>query len=387
LILSTPEAPLILGIMSGTSCDGIDAAIVRFNGKPELLEFLSTPMPRELREPALRLAAPGIDEIDSMGDLHRRLGHAFAKAALSVIDKAGLQPRDIAAIGCHGQTIRHRPKAEQPFTLQIGCAATIAEHTGITTVTDFRSRDMAAEGEGAPLVPFVHRELFTGSNNTVIVNIGGIANVTWLGADGTIMGFDTGPGNILMDALMLALSDGRDSHDHNGELAAAGKPCQLLLDTLMSHNFLRRQPPKSTGREDFGQHIVDNILGWPDLTDADRMATANAFTALSIARSSAFFPSAAERWLVCGGGARNRQLMKQLAELLSPLPVESTENAGIPPQAVEAVCFAVLARRTLMGLPNTLPAVTGARHAVCGGHITPGANWPELIQLIPKWTR
>ena len=385
--MSYPEVPLILGIMSGTSCDGIDAAIIRFGQKPELLDFLSAPMPRELREPALRLAAPGIDEIDSMGDLHRRLGHAFAEVALAIIDKAKLKPSDIAAIGCHGQTIRHRPKAEQPFTLQIGCAATIAEKTGITTVTDFRSRDMAAGGEGAPLVPFVHRELFANDDNTVIVNIGGIANITWLGADGTIMGFDTGPGNMLMDALMLALTDGRNSYDHNGELAAAGKPCQLLLDTLMSHSFLRRRPPKSTGREDFGQHIVDNILGWPELTDADRMATANAFTALSIARSSHFFPGAADRWLVCGGGARNQQLMKQLAELLSPLPLASTESAGVPPQAVEAVCFAVLARRTLMGLPNTLPNVTGARHAVCGGHITPGVNWPELMQLIPQWTR
>ena len=381
------KAPLILGIMSGTSCDGIDAAIVSFDGKPELLHFFSTPMPRELREPALRLAAPGIDEIDSMGDLHRRLGHAFAKAALAAIDEAGLKQSDIDAIGCHGQTIRHRPKADQPFTLQIGCAATIAEKTGITTVTDFRSRDMAADGEGAPLVPFVHREIFASDKNTVILNIGGIANVTWLGTDGTIIGFDTGPGNMLMDSLMLEISDGRDSYDRNGELAATGKPCKILLNTLMRHSYLRRQPPKSTGREDFGQNLIDQILGWPDLTDADRMATTNAFTAQTIADSSRFFPAAADRWLICGGGARNGELMRRLIELLSPLPVESTESERFPPQAVEAVSFAVLARRTLMGLPNTLPAVTGARHAVCGGQITPGVNWPELMQRIPHWTR
>lgn len=383
----TTKSPLILGIMSGTSCDGIDVAIVRFADKPELLHFTSTPMPRELREPALRLAVPGIDEIDSMGELHSSLGHAFAKAALTTIDEAGLNRNDITAIGCHGQTIRHRPKSENPFTLQIGCASTIAERTGITTVSDFRSRDLAAGGEGAPLVPFVHRELFASADNMVILNVGGIANVTWLGADGMVMGFDTGPGNMLMDMLMLALSDGRHSFDRNGDLAAAGRPCQQLLDTLMSHAFLRRRPPKSTGREDFGQQIVDNILGWPGLTDAERMATANAFTALSIVKSSEFFPAAPCRWLVCGGGARNARLMQQLSEQLSPAPVTSTEVEGIPSQAVEAVSFAVLARRTLMGLPNTLPDVTGARHAVCGGQITPGANWPELMQLIPKWTR
>ena len=378
---------LILGIMSGTSCDGIDVAVVRFDNKPELVHFTSTPMPRELREPALRLAVPGIDEIDSMGELHSSMGHAFAKAVITTIDEAGLNQADIDAIGCHGQTIRHRPKAAPPFTLQIGCASTIAEHTGITTVSDFRSRDLAAGGEGAPLVPFVHKELFSSGKNTVILNIGGIANVTWLGADGMVMGFDTGPGNMLMDALMLALSDGRHSYDRGGELAAAGTPCQRLLGTLMSHAYLRRQPPKSTGREDFGQDIVDNILGWPGLADADRMATANAFTALSIVKSIEFFPSAADRWLVCGGGTQNSQLMKQLSEQLSPAPVLSTEAEGIPPQAVEAVSFAVLARQTLMGLPNTLPAVTGARHAVCGGQITPGANWAELMQTIPKWIR
>lgn len=382
------KLPLITGIMSGTSCDGIDVAIVRFGNKPELLHFTARPMPKELHEPTLRLTAPGLDEIDAMGELDKRLGRAFADAALAAMDEAGLQPGDMAAIGCHGQTIRHRPKAQLPFTLQIGCAATIAEHTGITTVSDFRSRDIAAGGEGAPLVPFAHRQLFaSGTMNTVILNIGGIANVTWLGSDGSTGGFDSGPGNMVMDGLMLALSDGRHGFDHDGELAAAGRPCRPLLDALMAHPFLRRLPPKSTGREDFGQEMVDRILGWPGLTDAERMATASAFTVQSIVRSAGFFPAQARRWLVCGGGANNRHLMRQLAAALAPLPLATTQEEGIAPQAVEATCFALLARQTLMGLPNTLTSVTGARHAVCGGHITPGDNWPELLHSIPRWIR
>lgn len=381
------RAPIILGMMSGTSCDGIDAAIVRFGNRPELLHFTSLAMPRELREPALRLAAPGVDEIDCMGELDNRLGRAFAEAALAAIDEAGLKTTDITAIGNHGQTIRHRPRARPPFTLQIGCASTIAEHTGITTISNFRCRDMAAGGEGAPLVPFAHRELFVGPDNTAIVNIGGIANVTWLGADGSVIGFDTGPGNMLMDGIMLGLSDGRYSYDNGGELAAAGTPCTPLLDLLLSHPFLERQPPKSTGREEFGQRLVDQILGWPEISDADRLATANAFTVISIANSSRFFPAPAKRWLVCGGGAFNRHLMQQLTKRLAPIPASSTETEGIPPQAVESISFAILARQALMGRDNTLPSVTGARHAVCGGQITPGANWQELMQLIPQWTR
>jgi len=383
---------LLVGIMSGTSVDGIDVAIVRFVGQagdtPELIWFSEYPMPEKLREPILRLAEPGINEIDTMGELDRQLGHAYADATLAAIHSAGLNAADITAIGCHGQTIRHRPLARHPFTLQIGSAAVIAEKTGITTVSDFRSRDMAADGQGAPLVPFAHRQLFASENhNTAIVNIGGIANVTWLGADGDVIGFDTGPGNMVMDGLMLALSDGRHGYDQQGELAATGEICQPLLDALMSHPFLHRPPPKSTGREEFGEKVVDQILSWPGLCDADRMATASALTARSIVHAMDHFPAKAAQWYICGGGVRNAHMMLQLKEQFSPARVDSTEAAGIPPQAVEAVSFAILARQTLMGEINTLPEVTGAGHAVCGGQITPGANWKKLLQSIGSWIR
>jgi len=335
--------PLFIGIMSGTSVDGMDVAIVRMAEKPQLVHFCEHPMPEKLRESILRLSEPGIDEIDTMGELDRTLGLAFADAALKTIEHAGLTPYDIAAIGCHGQTIRHRPAARHPFTLQIGNAATIAERTGITTVSDFRSRDMAAGGEGAPLAPFAHRQLFgSGRQNIAVLNCG---------------------------------------YDADGELAARGAVCHELLDQLMQHPFLKRHPPKSTGREEFGQKIIDQILVWPALNDADRMTTACEFTIRSIVGSIGFLPDTPDKWLICGGGARNPHLMQKLAEQLAPAQVATTEAAGIPPQAVEAVSFAILAHRTILGQNNTLSAVTGARRDVCGGSITPGNNWPELLRL------
>ena len=382
------DSPLFLGVMTGTSCDGIDIAIVRFSEKPELLHFMEHPMPGKLHEPILRLSSPGMNEVDVMGELDAALGTAIAGAVLKSVRSAGLRAQDITAIGNHGQTIRHRPQARHPFTLQIGSAAVIAEKTGITTISNFRSRDMAAGGQGAPLVPFAHRELFASENrNIAVVNIGGIANVSWLGANGEVSGFDTGPGNMVMDGLMLALSDGRNGFDQQGELAATGNICTPLLETLMGHPFLHRLPPKSTGREEFGEQVVDQILSWPNLCDADRMATASAFTVQSIISGMEYFPEKATQWYLCGGGVRNTHLLHQLKKKLSPAQVDSTDAAGIPSQAVEAVCFAILARQTLMGEPNTLPEVTGASHAVCGGQIIPGNNWKELLQNIPAWTR
>ncbi|MDX8406794.1 MAG: anhydro-N-acetylmuramic acid kinase [Mariprofundaceae bacterium] len=382
------EAPLFLGRMSGTSCDGIDPAIVRMGERPELIRFGEFPMPDKLREPILRLAAPGMDEIDAMGELHRALGLAFADAALQAIAAAGLKPTDIAAIGSHGQTIRHRPAVKYPFTVQIGCASTIAEKTGITTIADFRSRDMAAGGQGAPLVPFAHRLLFgDAKHNIAVLNIGGIANLTWLGADGQTTGFDTGPGNMLMDGLILALSDGRLAYDANGELAAGGQVNDALLTRLMQHPFMNKRPPKSTGREEFGEDICDIILSCPDISDADRLATVAAFTVQSIHAAVRFLPAPPDRWLVCGGGAANSHLLSSLAKALAPADVTTTAAAGLPAEAVEAVCFAILARQTLMGEANTIAAVTGAAHPVCGGHIAPGNNWPSLLAAIPTWIR
>jgi anhydro-N-acetylmuramic acid kinase len=389
--MQTPARMRILGLMSGTSCDGIDAAIVEVGaGRPRLAHFRSTPMPGELREPALRLAAPGLAEIDAMGGLDAALGAAFAEAALAAIGAAGLTPADIMAIGSHGQTIRHRPRGVdggRPFSLQIGCASTIAERTGITTVADFRRRDLAAGGEGAPLVPFAHRLLFGERQADIaVVNIGGIANISYLGRDGSLTGFDTGPGNMVMDALMLALSDGRTAYDADGALAAAGRVDPALLADLMAHPFLSRTPPKSSGREDFGADFAARLLA-ADIDDAARLATACELTARSIAAAAAWLPHPPARWYIGGGGAANAHLMARLSALLAPAPVATTAAAGVPPEAVEAVSFAILARQALLGRPNTAAAVTGAAHDTVGGHIAPGANWPELLATLAAWTR
>ncbi len=390
---------LIAGVMSGTSVDGIDVAVgeIGKNGDFKLKHYQQHLMPEELREPILRLAEPGVNEIDPMGELDRALGKAISEAVLKTLKKKGIRPDEIIAIGSHGQTIRHRPQEKHPFSLQIGCPSTITECTGITTVADFRRRDIAAGGEGAPLTPFIHQILFgEQDNNVAVLNIGGIANVTLIPANGQVLGFDTGPGNMIMDNLILTLSDGRYAYDRNGELAASGNICKQLLEELLDHPYFKRKPPKSTGREDFGRVIVDIILGWQGISDADRMATATELTARTIAESHNFLTAKPESWYACGGGASNTYLMNRLESLLTPAKVFGTDRKGIPTDAVEAVCFAILAWHTLLGKSNTLPEVTGARHAVTTGHIVPGDNWPELLQTLariipespetPSWT-
>jgi len=377
--------PIFIGVMSGTSADAIDVAIIRINGDegPELKHFREHPMPGELRNVILRLAEPEQDGLDTFGQADCALGEAIADAVLATLKEAGISPAEVTAIGSHGQTVRHRPQGKPPFTLQIGCPSTIAERTGITTVADFRRRDMAAGGEGAPLAPFAHRLLFGDSRVTVaVLNIGGIANVSFLPPDGKVTGFDTGPGNMIMDSLMLHFSDGRHAFDRDGQMAASGTVCQPLLTALLEHPFFSRQPPKSTGREDFGRKITEKLLTWPDIGNADRMATALELTARSIVDSLNFLPEIPGAWHVCGGGACNSHLMQRLNALLAPATVQSTEALGMPPAGVEAVCFALLAWHTLQGVANTLPEVTGAHHAVCGGHIVPGDNWPALFRFL-----
>lgn len=382
------EEKYLIGIMSGTSADGINIAIVR-ESNSQLIDFYELPIPPELREPILRLAQPGLNEIDAMGGLGCALGEAFANAALHAMHEAGTPPENIIAIGCHGQTIRHRPKGVdggKPFTLQIGCAATIAERTGITTVSDFRSRDIAAGGEGAPLVPFAHHALLGMPEHPLaVLNIGGIANITYLHHT-TVTGFDTGPGNMVMDALMLAMTDGRHAYDADGDLAASGSIEPSLLNELLEHPYFKQAPPKSTGREIFGQQVVDKILARSDISDADRMATAAELTARSVADSVLFLPQPPENWYLCGGGAYNLHLTSRLEALLAPANVKSSSDLNILPEAMEALCFALLAKNTLLGITNTVPAVTGACHAVIGGQITPGNNWQETLKWIRSHT-
>ncbi|RMH59832.1 MAG: anhydro-N-acetylmuramic acid kinase [Zetaproteobacteria bacterium] len=379
---------LFVGIMSGTSCDGIDVAIVDPSAPHPLVYFEEHAMPDELRRQLLELAERGSCTLEMLGTLDRALGIAYASAVQATLARAEIAHERIAAIGCHGQTIRHDPCASPPFTLQIGCPATLAEQTGITVVDDFRRRDMAAGGQGAPLAPFAHRQLFAHPKRiTVVLNIGGIANLTWLEPEGATMGFDCGPGNMIMDGLMQHFSKGARRFDLDGRLAAQGRVCEPLLNDLLTHPFIRQRPPKSTGREDFGKAMVHRLLNWPHLSDADRMATACAFTVRCIALQRRWLPADADRWLICGGGARNRHLMRSLQQALAPAIVHSTNHVGVPPQAVEAVCFAILAQHCLLGRVNTLASVTGAQHDSCGGRITPGANWPRLLRMgSGAWT-
>ncbi len=377
------QSKLYIGLMSGTSLDGIDAAVVKIAGDDvELVCFDTFELQDKFKEPLLHLNQPGFHEIDAMGVLDRELGFAFAAAAHHVLQKAGLTPEQITAIGSHGQTIRHRPLGVEnslPFTLQIGDSATIAEKTGITVVSDFRKRDIAACGQGAPLVPFVHQRLFAQEDkNIAVLNIGGIANITYLGADGVVLGFDTGPGNMVMDALMQTMTDARFCYDKDGELAAMGQVNQALLDDLLQHPFFKKTPPRSTGREDFGDDVVHQIMA-VDIPDADKMATACELTAQSIVDVLQHLPEPPETWLLCGGGALNHHLKQRLADLLNSAQVQTTTDVGLPVEAVEAVAFAVLAERTLAGEVNTLSAVTGALHDVSGGQITPGNNWKNIV--------
>ncbi|MDQ6951817.1 MAG: anhydro-N-acetylmuramic acid kinase [Mariprofundales bacterium] len=364
-----------IGVMTGTSADAIDAALVAFgdDGRPALRHFYQHPMNDALRAAILELSAPGMNEIERMGVLDRLLGQEIGHCVKALLGDAKISASDIRAIGSHGQTIRHRPNARPlPFTLQIGCPATIAETTNITTISHFRQRDIAAGGQGAPLVPFAHRELFHQPGScTAVVNIGGIANITLLEADGRVSGFDTGPGNMVMDHLMLELSDGRHGFDANGDLAACGAVCQPLLEKMLSGPFFHHSPPKSTGRELFGASFCHDLLAWPDISDADRLATATELTAHTIAAASEWLAETPARWLVCGGGVRNSHLMARLRDRLAPTTVHATDAVNIPSQAVEAISFAILARHTLLGQPNCLPEVTGAYHATIGGMITP----------------
>ncbi len=365
-----------IGLMSGTSVDGIDAAVVTIttDGKPALVASHAHPIPPTTRVDIQTLMQAGADEIERLGELDMLLGGLFADAANTVIQQAGIDKKSIRAIGSHGQTLRHRPHAAHPFTLQIGNPSVIAERTGITTVADFRARDIAAGGQGAPLVPAFHRRMFHSPVcHRVIINIGGIANVTYLPADPSrpVSGFDTGPGNTLLDQ-WIGHHNARD-HDEAGQWAASGISSPELLELLMKDTFFQAPPPKSTGREYFN-------LGWlnrqlprlaPTPSAVDVQATLLQFTAQTIAQAVHRFLPQTQEVYVCGGGAHNHELMSVLAGNFSGIPVATTEALGLHPDWVEAVAFAWLAHQTLEGQPGNLPSVTGARRAVILGGVYP----------------
>jgi len=359
-----------IGLMSGTSMDAIDAVLVEFeSNQPRLLAHHHHRLTDELRRTILSLQQSSDNEIACMARLDGELGHLFAEASLDLLRQAGCKADAISAIGSHGQTIRHYPESPFPTSIQLGDANVIAEQTGITTVADFRRRDMAAGGQGAPLVPAFHQHVFRHKQrHRVIVNIGGIANITILAADSAIpvVGFDTGPGNSLMDVWIERHQGQR--YDQNGQWAAKGKLIPVLLEKMLADPYFALTPPKSTGREYFHLDWLETYLDH-SYTEIDIQATLSALTVHSICQAIEQHASHTEEVLVCGGGVHNQHLMTQLRLQMAPRHVTSTLEAGVDPDWVEAICFAWLARQTLNHIPGNLPSVTGAAHPVILGGI------------------
>lgn len=353
---------LYIGLMSGTSMDGIDAALMRFGDHScETLATHSEPYPLELQQ-RLRVAAADPDRlsVDTIGSLDQWVGECFRDASLALLATAHTDACEIAAIGSHGQTIRHRPQAERPFTMQIGDPNVIVNGTGITTVADFRRRDVAAGGQGAPLAPAFHAWLFgKTSNHRVVLNIGGFANITVLPPGGAATGFDTGPGNALMDA-WIRRHRGSD-FDDRGSWATSGKENAGLLARLLDDPYFYTPPPKSTGFEYFNLGWLERHLGTASAGPADVQATLLGLTATSIRDAIRCHVPQTTNIVVCGGGVHNAALMTRLSIELAPAKIVSTKTLGLDPDWVEAAAFAWLARQTMLGLPGNLPAVTGAR--------------------------
>ena len=367
-----------VGLMSGTSLDGIDAVLADFAVRPpRLTATLHRPYPPPLRDLLLE-AAEGAPDAERVGVLDARLGELYGDTVNRLLQQAGVRPDKVEAVGSHGHTLRHRPDADPPFSLQIGDPARIAETTGLTTVADFRRRDIAAGGQGAPLVPRFHQYLFARAGESrAVLNVGGMANLTHLPGDARpVTGFDTGPGNVLMDAWCREQL-GQD-FDRDGAWAAGGRVIGTLLDRLLADDYFDRAPPKSTGREHFNRAWLDRHLaaaGQP-ARPADVQATLLELTARSIADALLRHAGDVRRLVVCGGGAHNTRLMQRLQALL-PCPVEGSAAHGVDPDWVEALAFAWLARQALAGRPGNLPAVTGARREVVLGAIHAAGRTPS----------
>lgn len=357
---------LYVGLISGTSADGIDAALVDFSQpQPKFIGGHYTAFDDELQQTILELNQPGFNEINRLGDLDVLLGKEFAYAVNSLLKKHDVTAKEVRAIGSHGQTVRHHPTRQ--FTLQIADPNIIAAETGITTVADFRRRDMAHGGQGAPLVPALHHTLLaTSKNDRVVVNIGGVANITFLPADTTlqVIGFDTGPGNNLQNAWMQ--KHHQQPYDKNGEWAASGKVNTVLLKSLLNDPYFFMPSPKSTGPEYFNLGWLEKYLS-RSIKPVDVQATLVELTAQTIIDSIKKHCSSGEI-LICGGGVHNKQLMNRLTVLAKPFSVQSTTAFGIDPDWVEAIAFAWLAKQTLEKKPGNIMTVTGARQpAVLGG--------------------
>lgn len=367
---SDPNAALYIGIMSGTSLDGVDVVLGDFHGAtPRSMGHFHLGFDPELREELLDLNRPGPDELERAALAANRLAQHYAQAVQTLLREQQLTPGKIAAIGCHGQTVRHRP--ELGYTLQLNNPALLAELTGISVVADFRSRDIAAGGQGAPLVPAFHAAAFTHpGKHRVIVNIGGIANLSNLPPNGPVTGFDCGPGNMLLDAWCSTHTGA--AYDADGRWAASGNAIPALLEAMLQEPFFRQAPPKSTGRDLFHLDWLRPHLD-PGYAPADVQATLLKLTVKSIHQAIVEYCAGTDEVYVCGGGARNSALVNSLRHAFAEqaIPVALTDALGIPAEWVEALAFAWLARQSLLGRPGNLPAVTGAAHPCVLGAIYP----------------
>ncbi|OJI05315.1 anhydro-N-acetylmuramic acid kinase [Polynucleobacter sp. MWH-Adler-W8] len=358
---------LYIGLMSGTSLDGIDAVLAKIgaNGEASALDAISAPFSAELRKTLSELQSPGPNELHREKQAGNALALAYAEAIGQLLQKANLKPSDIAAIGAHGQTIRHQPHlGDMAYTHQTLNPALLAEKTGIDVVADFRSRDLAAGGHGAPLVPAFHAQQFVEDKNLAILNIGGIANLTLLPKDGEVTGFDCGPGNMLMDAWIYEHQG--NAFDENGNWALQGKVNEALLKKMLDDAFFAKAPPKSTGRDNFHLAWVQEKLSGANYLCEDVQATLLHLTAYSALEALARYAPQTQKLIVCGGGAKNNALMnlfkvKSQNFFKKPLEITTSESAGIDPQLVEGLAFAWLAWAHKEKRPANLPAVTGAK--------------------------
>ncbi len=378
------DATYYIGLMSGTSVDAADAAVVRFDAagnQPQILATHAQAPDTSLRDDLLHLSqqVAGVS-LAKFGELDQRVGEWFARAAIAVMEKAGVSAQDIDAIGSHGQTVRHEPDARYPFSLQLGSASRIAARTGCRVVADFRNSDIAIGGQGAPLVPAFHRSVFANAeHNRIVINIGGIANLTVLPRHAVddphaVTGLDTGPGNALMDAWTAAHL--KRHYDADGHWAASGRVDEALLAHMMADRYFARPAPKSTGREYFNldwlRAQIDSLASRP--LPADVQATLCEFTARTIAQAIDEYGPGNEQVLVCGGGVRNAELQRRLQQLLAPRQLTPTDEYDVDSDWVEAVAFAWLAMRTVKGLSGNVPGVTGASAPVALGGIYQAAQ-------------
>jgi anhydro-N-acetylmuramic acid kinase len=387
--LAQKESKTVIGLMSGTSVDGIDCVLVRIDGHGEAttvtqLDYLTAPIPAEVRRRILALMTGTEGGAREICLLHSLLGQLYAQACLDICDQAGIDPADVDLVGSHGQTIYHIPQAEKYAghmvrgSLQLGDPSPIAQVLGCAVVSDFRGRDMAVGGQGAPLVSYAEYLLYKDPARTVALqNLGGIGNITLLPAGGTLadtIAFDTGPGNVLMDALMEIFTDGETLMDEDGEMAAKGHISEDLAAFLMQDSFLTLPPPKTTGRERYSRVYVDEVLRLGlqrYVSPEDIIATVNMHTARTVALAvERFCPVKPQRLIVGGGGSRNPVLMENITRVLPACEVIDNEELGFDGDAKEAIAFAILANETIHEHPNNVPSVTGATSPVVMGRIS-----------------